>query len=116
MTGGPMDALAILKEYGLAGVLAWLFWWTLRRTMASHDATVRELKGQIDAQAQAASVAGERFARVVENHMAHVSTSLVRLDTSVATQAEDQRRWQDRLLQTLDQIAARLGAERTRSL
>ena len=116
MTGGPMDALAILKEYGLAGVLAWLFWWTLRRTMASHDTTVRELKSQLDTQAQATQTSGERFARVVENHMAHVSTSLVRLDTSVAAQAEDQRRWQDRLLQTLDQIAARLGAERTRSL
>ena len=108
MTGGPMDALTILKEYGLAGVLAWLFWWTLRRTMASHDTTVRELKSQLDTQAQATQTSGERFARV--------STSLVRLDTSVAAQAEDQRRWQDRLLQTLDQIAARLGAERTRSL
>jgi hypothetical protein len=113
MTGVPVDALTILKEYGLAGVMAWLFWWTLRRTMASHDATVRELKGQLDTQAQASSMAGDRFADVVENHMSHVCSSLARFDANLARQTEDQRRWQDRLLQTLDHIAARLGAERT---
>ena len=38
------DFIAVLKEYGLAGVMAWLFWWTLRRMMTSHDATVSQLK------------------------------------------------------------------------
>jgi len=108
----PIDALTILKEYGLAGVMAWLFWWTLRRTMASHDATVQELKGQLDTQAQSTHAASERFAHVVENHMNHVSSSLARLDAKLSHQAEDQRRWQDRLLETMDRIAAHLGAER----
>ncbi len=112
MIPAPIDALTILKEYGLAGVMAWLFWWTLRRTMASHDATVQELKGQLDTQAQSTHAASERFAHVVENHMNHVSSSLARLDAKLSHQAEDQRRWQDRLLETMDRIAAHLGAER----
>ncbi len=113
MTGAPMEALAALKEYGLAGVMAWLFWWTLRRMMASHDATVHQLKDQLDTQAQATRAAGQSFAEVVQNHMTHVSDSLGRFDTTLSHHVEDQRRWQDRLLHTLDQIAARLGAERT---
>ncbi len=113
MTAPPIEVLTILKEYGLAGVMAWLFWWTLRRTMASHDATVRELKGQLDTQAEAARAAGERFAHLVENHMNHVCNSLARFDASLAHQAEDQRRWQDRLLETMERIAAHLGADRS---
>jgi hypothetical protein len=109
----PIDALAALKEYGLAGVMAWLFWWTLRRTMASHDAAVHELKGQLDTQAQATRATGERFANVVENHMNHVSSSLARFDASLSHQAEEQRRWQDRLLETMERIAAHLTADRS---
>jgi hypothetical protein len=108
----PIDALTILKEYGLAGVMAWLFWWTLRRTMASHDVTVRELKDQLDTQAQTTRAAGERFAHVVENHMNHVCNSLARFDAKLSHQAEDQRRWQARLLETMERIAAHLGAEK----
>ena len=112
MSAAPVEALTVLKEYGLAGVMAWLFWWTLRRTMASHDTTVRELKGQLDNQAQATRAAGERFAGVVENHMRHVADSLARFDTKLSDHTEDQRRWQDRLVETMDRIAAYLGAER----
>jgi len=114
MTGHPVDALAILKEYGLAGVMAWLFWWTLRRTMASHDTTVRQLKEQLQMQAQATRETGESFAKTVENHLTHSCDSLARFDANLASYAEDQRRWQDRLLHTLDQIAARLSGERSR--
>jgi hypothetical protein len=113
MTGHPVDALAILKEYGLAGVMAWLFWWTLRRTMASHDTTVERLKEQLEVQAQAARETGESFAKTIQNHLAHSCNSLARLDANLASHAEDQRRWQDRLLGTLDQIAARLGGQRS---
>jgi hypothetical protein len=111
MTGTPVDALSILKEYGLAGVMAWLFWWTLRRMTASHDATVEGLKEQLQAQGEASRAVGDRFAAVVENHMGHAAEALVRFDVSLARQAEEHRRWQDRLLQTLDRIDARLGQE-----
>jgi len=113
MSAVPVDALTLLKEYGLGGVMAWLFWWTLRRMMASHDATVRELKGQLDTQAEVTRAGEESFAKVVENHMAHICDSLGRFDTALAHHVEDQGRWQDRLLHTLEQIAARLGAGRS---
>lgn len=113
MTASLLDALAALKEYGLAGVMAWLFWWTLRRMMASHDATVRELKDQLDTQAQATRAAGEGFAEVVQNHMTHVCDSLGRFDTTLSHHVQDARRWQDRLLHTLDRIAALLAGERS---
>jgi hypothetical protein len=112
MTGESLSALGVLKEYGLAGVLAWLFWWTLRRMTASHDATVRGLKEQLEAQMEAARAAGESFSRVVQNHLTHVAEALVRFDTTLGHSVAEQQRWQDRLLATLDQIAARLGGER----
>jgi hypothetical protein len=108
-----MDFLAILKEYGLAGVLAWLFWWTLRRMSRSHDATVSQLKGQLEAQCEAAQAAGERFAKVIENHMTHAVAALERFEVLLDHQAEDQRHWQNRLLQLLDHIAARLTGQRS---
>jgi hypothetical protein len=109
MTAPPADALTILKEYGLAGVMAWLFWWTLRRMMASHDATVRGLKEQLDTQADAARAVGENFARTVQNHLNHVADCLARFDAGLTHHAEEQHRWQDRLLHTLEQISVRLG-------
>ena len=115
MNGSPTDALAILKEYGLAGVMAWLFWWTLRRTMASHDATVGQLKDQLDAQSQATRAAGESFAKVVQNHMTHVCDALGRFDVSLGHHAEEERRWKDRLLAVLDKIEDCLGRDRSRA-
>jgi hypothetical protein len=106
-----VDLLTVLKEYGLAGVMAWLFYWTLRRMMASHDATVRGMKEQLEAQAQSSKSLSDGFGQVVQNHMGHVTEALTRFDVSLAHHAEDQRRWQDRLLNTLDQIAAHLGGE-----
>jgi len=114
MSGTPFDALTILKEYGLAGVMAWLFWWTLRRMMASHDATVRSLKDQLDAQAGATRAVSESFGQVVENHLGHVAESLARFDACLSHHVEDQRRWQDRLLHTLEQIALHLGQKGAR--
>jgi hypothetical protein len=108
-----LDFLAILKEYGLAGVMAWLFWWTLRRTMSSHDATVTQLKGQIDTQAESARAASEGFTKLVENHMTHVAGALERFDASLGHYTEDQRRWQDRLLGVLEKIETRLRGERS---
>ena len=110
---GTLEALAALKEYGLAGVLAWLFWWTLRRMMASHDSTVSQLKGQLQTQAEAAQAAGESFTEVVENHMTHVIGALERFDTSLCHHSEEQRRWGDRLVATLERIDARLRGERS---
>ena len=112
MTAGTAEVLAILKEYGLAGVMAWLFWWTLRRMMASHDETVGQLKSQLEAQSEATRAAGESFAKVVENHMAHVCDALGRFDAVLSCHTTDQRRWQDRLLETLERISERLGSER----
>ncbi len=112
MIGESLNALGVLKEYGLAGVLAWLFWWTLRRMMASHDATVRGLKEQLEVQMQAAQAAGESFSQVVQNHLAHVTEALGKFESTLCYSVEDQKRWQDRLLQTLDRISARLGGER----
>jgi len=112
MTVGAAEVLAILKEYGLAGVMAWLFWWTLRRMMASHDATVGQLKEQLDAQSQTTRAAGENFSKVVENHMAHVCDALGRFDAALSHHTSDQKRWQDRLLETLDRISERLAGER----
>ena len=109
MIGTPLDALTLAKEYGLAGVMAWLFWWTLRRMMASHDATVRGLKDQLESQAQATRTVSDSFGRVVQNHMGHVTESIARFDVCLTHHVEDQRRWQDRLLGALDQIAAHLG-------
>ena len=107
----PLDFLAILKEYGLSGVLAWLFWWTLRRMMGSHDATVSQLKGQLDEQTKAAREARDSFTQLVENHMTHVAGSLERFDSSLRHYTEDQRRWQDRLLGVLERIEARLSGD-----
>jgi len=115
MTMSAADALTILKEYGLAGVMAWLFWWTLRRMMASHDATVCQLKDQLDAQSQATRAAGENFSKVVENHMAHVCDALGRFDAALSHHTTDQKRWQDRLLETLDRISKCLAAERRKA-
>ena len=112
---GAAEVLAILKEYGLAGVMAWLFWWTLRRMMASHDETVGQLKSQLDTQSEATRAAGESFAKVVENHMAHVCDALGRFDAALGHHTTDQKRWQDRLLETLDRISERLAAERRRA-
>jgi hypothetical protein len=109
---GAAEVLSILKEYGLAGVMAWLFWWTLRRMMASHDATVCQLKDQLDAQSQTTRAAGENFSKVVENHMAHVCDALGRFDAALSHHTTDQKRWQDRLLETLDRISKCLAAER----
>ena len=103
--------LAVLKEYGLAGAMAWLFYWTLRRMMVSHDATVRGMKEQLDAQAESAKSLSDGFGQVVQNHMSHVTEALARFDVSLTNHAEDQRRWQDRLLNTLDQISAHLGGK-----
>jgi hypothetical protein len=112
MIGESLNALGVLKEYGLAGVLAWLFWWTLRRMMTSHDLTVRGLKEQLEAQMQAAQSAGESFSQVVQNHLAHVTESLGKFESTLSYSVEDQKRWQDRLLTTLDRIADRMGGER----
>jgi hypothetical protein len=108
-----MEFLTIMKEYGLAGVLAWLFWWTLRRMINSHDATVTQLKEQLEVQCEAARSAGDTFANVVENHMTHATGALERLGTSLGHYTEDERRWQDRIVQMLDRIAARLTGERS---
>jgi hypothetical protein len=112
MIGEALNTLGVLKEYGLAGVLAWLFWWTLRRMTASHDATVRGLKEQLEAQMQAARAAAERFGEVVQNHLAHVAEALTRFDSTLNHSVEDQKRWQDRLLETLEKLADRLDGER----
>jgi len=108
-----MEFLMVLKEYGLAGVLAWLFWWTLRRMIASHDSTVSQLKGQLETQCEAARSSGETFAKVVENHMTHVIGAVERFDASLCHQVEDQRRWQDQLLSALRSITDRLTGERS---
>jgi predicted DNA-binding ribbon-helix-helix protein len=108
-----MEFLTIMKEYGLSGVLAWLFWWTLRRMINSHDTTVAQLKGQLEAQCQAARTADESFARVVENHLTHTTGALERFEASLGHHADEQRRWGDRLLGTLDRIDARLRGERS---
>jgi len=63
MTGTPVDVLTILKEYGLAGMLAWLFWWTLRRMTASHDVTVRNLKEQLASQTEGPGRQASAFRR-----------------------------------------------------
>ena len=112
MIGDSLNALGVLKEYGLAGVLAWLFWWTLRRMTASHDATVRGLKEQLAAQMQAARATADRFGEVVQNHLAHVTEALTRFDSTLNYSVEDQKRWQDRLLETLEKLADRMDGER----
>jgi hypothetical protein len=99
-----IEALGILKEYGLAGVIAWLFWWTLRRMMASHDATVGQLKAQLQTQCETARAAGETFTTLVENHMTHVNDTLTSVNTSLTLFTEHQRDWQGRMLDTLEQI------------
>jgi hypothetical protein len=113
MIGESLDALGVLKEYGLAGVLAWLFWWTLRRMTASHDLTVRGLKEQLEAQMQAAQSASESFSQVVQNHLAHVTEALGKFDSRLVGSMQEQKTWQDRLLTTLDRIADRLSGERS---
>jgi hypothetical protein len=111
MMGFPMDTLTVLKEYGLAGVMAWLFWWTLRRMMSSHDATVRGLKDQLESQSQATRAVSDSFGRVVQNQMGHVTESIARFDVCLTHHVEDQQRWQDRLLNALEQIAMGLRRE-----
>jgi hypothetical protein len=108
MIGNAFDALGMLKEYGLAGVLAWMFWWTLRRMMASHDATIRGLRDQLEAQAEASRGMGDSFMEVVQNHLGHVSDALARFDANLSNHADEQRQWQGRLLEVLEGIAARL--------
>jgi len=107
------DLMAVLKEYGLAGVLAWLFWWTLRRMIASHDSTVSQLKEQLEAQCEAARTTAESFAKVVENHMTHAISALERFSASLGHYTEDERHWQGRIVQMLDNIAARLTGDRS---
>jgi hypothetical protein len=105
-------ALNLLKEYGLAGVMAWLFWWTLRRMMASHDATVQGLKEQLETQSEATRTVSDSFGRVVQNQMGHVTESIARFDVCLTHHVENQRRWQDRLLGALEQIAGALAQGR----
>ncbi len=114
MTGNVTDVLMVLKEYGLAGMLAWLFWWTLRRMIASHDATVRNLKEQLASQAEAAREAGKRFSQVVENHMAHVGDAVARFEGTLSHHMESQRQVTGMLLDVLNRISDRLGKEGTR--
>lgn len=109
MTGGALDALALLKEYGLAGVMAWLFWFTLRRMMASHDATVRGLREQLQAQAEGTRAVGDRFGEVMENHLNHAAAALARVEACLASHAEEERRWQERLVAVLTQIEGQLS-------
>ena len=97
-----LDMLTVLKEYGLAGVLAWLFYWTLRRMMLSHDATVRGLREQLETQT-------EIFTQTVQNHLAHANDALVRVEGALAHGLEEARHWQGRLLQTLEKIETRLA-------
>jgi FtsZ-binding cell division protein ZapB len=104
MTGTAIDALTILKEYGLAGVLAWLFWWTLRRMMTSHDATVSRLKEQLAEESASFQAATQRFSQVVENHVSHASNALSRFEICLTQHTDEQRRWQDRLLATLERM------------
>jgi len=105
-------ALNLLKEYGLAGVMAWLFWWTLRRMMASHDATVQGLKEQLETQSEATRTVSDSFGRVVQNQMGHVTEAIARFDVCLTHHVENQRRWQDRLLGALEQIAGALAQGR----
>jgi len=109
MSGTAADVLTILKEYGLAGMLAWLFWWTLRRMMASHDATVRGLKDQLASQVEASRQTSERFTEVVENHLSEVSASLARFEVSLTHHTDEQRRVGDLLLDVLNRINDRLS-------
>ena len=108
MSGSVPEVLTVLKEYGLAGMLAWLFWWTLRRMMASHDAAVRSLKEQLANQTDASREASERFSELVENHMAHVGDAVARFEVSLSHHTEGERRWGDRLLEVLNRISDRL--------
>ena len=96
-----VEVLNILKEYGLAGVLAWLFYWTLRRMMLSHDATVQGLRGQLETQTRI-------FAQTVQNHLAHANDALVRVEGALAHGLEEERCWQGRLLQILEKMQYRL--------
>lgn len=108
-----LDIFTIMKEYGLAGVMAWLFWWTLRRMITSHDATVSQLKAQLQSQGETARATGERFTSLVENHLTHSTEALERFQTSLGFHTEEQRRWQERLLKVLEAIHERLNRERS---
>lgn len=105
MSDSALHTLTLLREYGLAGVLAWLFWWTLRRMMSSHDQTVEKLTSELAKQAEGARASGERFTQVVESHMNHVMKALNRFDVSLSRHVEQQQRWIDRLLAAMEQLA-----------
>jgi hypothetical protein len=109
MTGSVSDVLTVLKEYGLAGMLAWLFWWTLRRMMASHDTTVRNLKEQLESQTESARQTSDRFSEVVENHIAHVSDAVARFEVSLSHHLDNQRQVSSLLLDVLNRIDDRLA-------
>jgi hypothetical protein len=102
-------ALTLLREYGLAGVLAWLFWWTLRRMMLSHDETVQKLTTELSRQAESARASGERFTQAVESHMNSVLRALNRFDGDLSKHTEQQQRWIDRLLSVLERTAGALA-------
>jgi len=112
MSADPIGALELLREYGLAGFMAWLFWWTLRRMTASHDSTVRGLKEQLQSYAESLRLQGDKFAQIVQNHLAHASQALSRFETALEHSTGEQRRWQERLLRTLEAIDARLARKR----
>jgi len=111
VNGTPADVLTILKEYGPAGMLAWLFWWTLRRMAGSHDVTVRNLKEQLASQMEATRQTSERFSEVVENRMGHVSEAVARFEVSLTHQLESQRQVSNLLLDVLNRIDDRLARE-----
>ncbi len=114
MTGNVTDMLVVVKEYGLAGMLAWLFWWTLRRMIASHDATVRNLKDQLASQAESARETSKRFSQVVENHMVHVGDAVARFEGTLVQHLDNQRQVTGMLLDVLNRIGDRLGREGVR--
>jgi len=109
MSADPIAALDLVREYGLAGFMAWLFWWTLRRMTASHDSTVRGLKEQLQSYAESLRLQGDKFAQVVQNHLMHASEALSRFETALEHNTGEQLRWQERLLRTLEAIDARLA-------
>lgn len=101
---GEAIPTALLGQLGVAGVLAWLFWWTLKRMMDQHDKVLCNHQAQLAKAQEINKCQATEFATVVQNHMVHVGECLVRTEQVTQAHVEEQRRSAEGLTRVLERL------------
>ena len=85
------EFMVALEQYGLAGAMAFLFWWTLRRMMDAHQSLT------------------QRFIEIVDNHIEHNTEAVLRFQGDLQHHLEQDKAFQERSLKALEAICERLA-------